>query len=251
MRFCRISSYLAVAILAFGMTGIAKADGGDPRGATHTPGVSGTPYETSNQFDLAPFGTTNDPTGICTFDASIGAGGEEDCTLKNMSGSNWADIAITLGGISSCQGISASSDLFLSATCDLVNGTATLEFDGVAYSAAAEAFITQSAAEAATCPAAAGCTGPIIQQTLLTNPPTEAAFTPLCGSTAAGDQGGTPGVMAGCDVTFTFNGDSSGDWTPGQTFSVLAPEPSALPMLALGLLAMMFLGSRFRTARNN
>jgi len=233
---------MAVAILAVGMSaGMAKADG-DPRGATHTPGDPGTPYETSNVFSLAPFGSV-DPTGVCTYSATAG---EEDCTLKNMSGANWTEISITLGGESSCSGITATSDLFVDSSCQVIDGAATLVYAGVEYSQAAQNFITTAAAIGA----AGGLTGPQVQQELLTNEPGETAYTPLCGSTVSGNAGGTPGVMAGCDVEFSFYGDQSGDWPIGTTFGVVAPEPRAISLLVLGLLAMVFVGSRFKTVKN-
>jgi len=242
MRFTRILGGMAVAILAMGMSsGVAKADG-DPRGATHTPGDPGTPYETSNVFSLAPFGSV-DPTGVCSYSAQAG---EEDCTLKNMSGANWTEISITLGGESSCSGITATSDLFLDSSCQVIQGAATLVFAGVEYSQGAQNFITTAAAIGA----AGGLSGPIVQQELLTNQPGETAYLPLCGSTASGNTGGTPGVMAGCDVEFSFSGDGSGDWPIGTTFSVVAPEPGVTALLGLGLLAMMFVGSRFKTVKN-
>jgi hypothetical protein len=240
VKICKLFSFAAVAVLALGMSaGIASADGGDPRGQVHTPTVSGTPG-VGDLFDLAPFGTSND---LCTF-----ANGEEDCTVKNLSGFNWTSLTIATSA-SSCAGISTSTDLFGSSSCNVVGGQAVLDFAGVAYSQGAQSFINYADSQAGLCFPAGSCTGGQVQQSLLTGP-LESGFMPYCASSASGGAGGTPGVLAGCDVEFSFFGDGSGNWATGTSFSVQAPEPSTMSFLALGLLAMVFLGSRFRNANN-
>ena len=191
-----------------------------------------------SQFDLAPFGSTSD---LCSYSSSLG---EEDCTVKNLSGFNWTNLNVTTG-LSSCTGVTASSDLFATSTCSVVNGSAVLTFNGVDYSSGAQSFIDTANQLASLCLPSQGCTGGLVQQELLTGN-LAASYLPYCASSASGGAGGLPGVLAGCDVEFSFLGDSTGNWPTGTSFSVLAPEPSTTSLLALGLLAMFFVGSRFR-----
>ncbi len=248
MKFCKLLSLAAVAVLAVGMTaGIASADGTDPKGTVHSPSNPGTPG-VGIAFTLDPFGPIQGGgTGLCTF-----ANNEEDCTVKNLSGFNWTDIEIVLGapagGSLDCGSITVSSDLFTQSSCADSTGGVTLSFLGVDYSQAAQNFINAANNLAGIC--TPDCqTGGQWQQTLLTGQGGP-SLEPICASTVSGGTGGTPGVLAGCDVEFSFGiGPDGGNWPLGTTFQASAPEPSTISLMGMGLLAMLALGSFYKKSQ--
>jgi hypothetical protein len=251
MKFCKLLSMVAIAVLALGITaGVANADGSDPKGTVHSPVAPGTPG-VGIAFQLDPFGpiAPGGGTGLCTF-----ANNEEDCTVKNLSGFNWTDIEVVLGapvgGSLDCSDITLGSDLFTQTSCADSTGGVTLSFLGVSYSPGAQSFIETANLLAGNCPSpSANClTGGQIEQLLQTTNPQ--GYQPYCSSDASGGQGGTPGVLAGCDVEFSFGiGADGGNWPLGTTFSASAPEPSTISLMGMGLFAMLFLGNFYKKSQ--
>lgn len=249
MKFSKIFGMAAMAVLTFGLTAaIASADGTDPRGSVHSPTNPGTP-DVGLHFTLDPFGPIQGGgTGLCSF-----TNGEEDCMVKNTSGINWTDVEIVIGNpangpAANCDDISLTTDLFNQTICTQQQNGVELSFLGVTYSQAALSLISTGNTLAAIC--APNCpSGPEWQQTLLGGA-NGASLQPICASTQSGGTGGTPGVLNGCDVSFSFGvGQDGGNWATGATFDVSAPEPSTISMMGLGLLGMLMVGTFYKKSQ--
>lgn len=245
MQITQFAKWAMAVTLAAGMTGaVAHADGTDPQGRWQAPGNGGTPG-VGNEFSLPAFPTTGtigpiDNTGCI---AGEDASGNEtlDCTLKNQSNNNWTEATITSSDAVPCSDVMVSTNMFLNAGCmQNAAGDAVLAFSGVQYSASNLTFLGLAPASLDGCnPSADPDCNVTYVQTGLLQPGPAGQPSPFIGNCSP-SAGSVPGVPIGCDFEIILGAGPDGDWPAGTSFSVIAPEPSTVALLLIGLASLPF-----------